>query len=147
MTQGQMHSLLLPSLDNLPAQGLEALIPVIASMRSEGGHAFSVKYKSELTQQAIKKWIFFPSLVLLGSIHRGDMAGLVQHVYDSHLYRAAIYKNYRILDLQNYRQDKTIQMYYVTQLNQSYPEQRINRNAFDYVHKKLRVRVKERHEN
>ena len=87
-----MHSLLLPSLDNLPAQGLEALIPVIASMRSEGGHAFSVKYKSELTQQAIKKWIFFPSLVLLGSIHRGDMAGLVQHVYDSHLYRAAIYK-------------------------------------------------------
>lgn len=147
MTQGQMHSLLLPSLDNLPAQGLEALIPVIASMRSEGGHALSVKYKSELTQQAIKKWIFFPSLVLLGSIHRGDMAGLVQHVYDSHLYRAAIYKNYRILDLQNYRQDKTIQMYYVTQLNQSYPEQRINRNAFDYVHKKLRVRVKERHEN
>ena len=146
-TQGQMHSLLLPSLDKPSTQGLESLIPVIASMRSEAGHAFSVKFKSELVQQAIKKWVFFPSLVLLGSIHRGGMGGLVQHVYDSHLYRAAIYKNYRILDLQNYRRDKTIQMYYVTRLNQSYPEQRINKNAFDYVHKKLRVRIKERYES
>ena len=133
-----MNSLLLPSFDKTLMQGFETLIPVIASMRSEAGHVLSVKFKSDLAQTN-KKWIYFPSLVLLGSIHRGGIGGLVQHVYDSHLDRAAIYKHYHIVDLQNYRRDKLIQIYYITRLNQSDPEQRINKNALDYVHMKLRV--------
>lgn len=139
-----MHSLLLPSLSQPLTQGLETLFPIIASMRFEAGHKISLLFKPELIHQATKKRLFFPSLVLLGSIHRGGVGGFVQHVYDSHLYRATLYKHYNIRDLKNFRRDKSIQIYYITQLNRTYPEQRINKNAFEYAYRKLRVGIERR---
>ena len=131
-----MSSLLLPSLDSIPQSNLTGLIPAFASMRKTAGHSSPLFSISDCKQQAKDQWLFFPSLTLLGAIHRGGLGGVVRHVFDSSYYRAAVYKHYQV-DA-HWKQGAFV-IWYVTRLNNQTKEMRINENALKYASKKVNV--------
>ena len=131
-----MSSLLLPSMDQISQSELTGLIPAFASMREAAGHSLPLYSMSDCKQQAKGKWLFFPSLTLLGPIHRGGLGGVVRHVFDASYYRAAIYKHFQVATSQ--KQGPFI-IWHVTRLNNQTKEMRINENALKYASKKVNV--------
>ena len=108
-------------------------------MREAASHSLPLFSISDCEQQAKGKWLFFPSLTLLGPIHRGGLGGVVRHIFDSSYYRAAIYKHFQV-DTKSWKRGPFV-IWYVTRLNNQTKEMRINENALRYASKKVNVGV------
>ena len=64
---------------------------------------------------------------------------MVEHVFDSHLFRAAVYKFYGLKNEILSIPKSTMQLTYITRLSKEQAPRRINANALQYAKNKLQV--------
>lgn len=77
--------------------------------------------------------------MVLGKSHRGGFGGVVEHLFDAPLYRAALYHYYHLNPRAKDSRTKWLSAYYITRIDSSSIERTINHEAIPYAQKKVRV--------
>ena len=80
--------------------------------------------------------------MVLGKSHRGGFGGVVEHLFDAPLYRAALYHYYHLNPRAKDARTKWLSAYYITRIDSSSSsslERTINHEAIAYAQKKVRV--------